>query len=501
MPDLLEMHCISKRFGEATVLNQVDFTLHNDEVHALLGENGAGKSTLIKILSGIYAPDSGDIFVKGQRRTIHTPKDAKLSGIATVHQDLSLVPQLTVAQNLVLGREPAHHGLLLRKKANESACAAIEEYRFALDPNSAVGSLRYAQQQLVEILRALTQSAEILVFDEPTTSLTLQEEEHLFEIILGLKRRGKGIIYISHRMEEITRLADRVTVLRDGQNVGTISRDEMTLTHLIEMVSGNVRSEPLVRVSPGNGGDPVLRMNHVSTHKLNDISFSLNQGDVVGIAGLVGSGRTSLARVLFGLDKVGSGTIQLVNHPYAPTSPQQAIDAGVALIPEQRRAEGLFSDQTIADNISVASLPQLRTRIGLVNRSKVMHLAKQSIQRFSIKSQGIDQVVGQLSGGTQQKVVIARWVSRNPKLLIMDDPTAGVDIGTKQEIWSLMHQLAKEGTAILFISSDLNELLQACRRIVILRQGELIQDLIDPDEVTVRKFMQGVEVTHEEVSL
>ena len=496
---LLEMRGITKKFGESNVLNGVDFALLSGEVHALLGENGAGKSTLMKILSGVYSLDAGEVRVNDVPRKRFSPAEAMQEGISIVYQDLSLVPELTVADNLFLGIEPRSWGMLRKERIHRAAQGMITEYGFPLKPQMKVGDLSYAQQQMVEILKALSKKAQILVLDEPTASLTVEEEETLFSIINDLRAHGKGIIYISHRMDEVLRVADRITVLRDGINQGTIEKDRATLDLLIQLITGTetTSGSRIAKHHRSTSGIPALEVRELSTSgKLRQATFTIYEGEILGVAGLVGSGRTTLARALFGLERIIGGHIRFKGESYKPQSPAQAIDAGVALIPEQRREQGLFGELSIENNITMTVLDRFSylgnlKGLAFVNKRNMLRYSEEKVADLKIACRNVFQKAGELSGGTQQKVILSRWLSKDPKLLIMDDPTAGVDITTKQEIWTIMDNIAQKGTSILFISSDLKELVQVSHRIVVMADGAIIREIdTQIDEISVRRAMQ-----------
>ncbi len=469
---------IAKSFPGVRALDGVSFDLQPGEVHALLGENGAGKSTLVKIMSGVYRPDQGTIRIDGREVAINAPTEAEALGITPVHQELHLEPYLSVAENIFLGRQPTgRFGLIDRKRMAREAQAIVDGLGVTLDVNATVQSLSVAQRQIIAIARAAASTARIVIFDEPTSSLTDRETNLLFELIERLKARGLGIIYISHRMEEIFRLCDRVTVFRDGRLVGTRPVAETDLRDLIGMMVGRDISD-LFRKEAAEIGDVVLEVKGLGKPGvLGDVSLSVRRGEIVGIAGLVGAGRTELARAIFGDLPYESGEIRIggVALPRGHT-PSQAIAAGIGLVPEDRKEQGLVTGLPVRQNISMALLKAL-SRFGVLSLSRERKLAERYVARLTIKTPTIDQKATYLSGGNQQRVVIAKWLATNPKLLIVDEPTRGVDVGAKAEIHSLLCDLAKQGMAIIMISSDLPEVLAMSDRVAVMHQGRIRADL------------------------
>ncbi len=466
---------VGKSFVGLKVLSGVNFDVRPGEVHALLGENGAGKSTLIKIMAGLHRPDEGEIRIDGKPVSFASPREAHHAGIATVHQELLLFPELTVAENVFLGQTPktAWGGVdwtRMRKRAGE-LLDSLDSHD--LDVDARVGSLSVANRQRVEIARALSQEARVVIMDEPTASLAEADVLRLMDIVRRLKARGVGIVYVSHRMPEIFALADRVTVLRDGHHVGTHDIGEVDETKLVSMMVGRA-IDKLYPVKQGTSGDTVLELKDVSYRSVvRDISFSLRAGEILGIAGLVGSGRTELALTIFGITPATSGAILLDGKPVTIGSPGAARDLGIAYIPEDRGLQGLIRIQTVTENIALANLKRL-TRGIFIDSGKALAEAKRAITQFGIRARGPDQVVRQLSGGNQQKVVLAKWLATNPRILIMDEPTRGIDVGAKAEIHQLMRKLAGEGLAILMISSELPEVLGMSDRVMVMNGGRIV---------------------------
>ncbi|MFL5259334.1 MAG: sugar ABC transporter ATP-binding protein [Hyphomicrobiales bacterium] len=465
---------ISKSFGGLRALKDVSFDVRPGEVHALLGENGAGKSTLIKIMAGVLAPDEGEIAIDGRSITFASPRDAHAVGIATVHQELLLFPELTVAENIFLGQAPrTSWGGLDWGEMRERATALLAALDSPdLDVDAKVGSLSVANRQRVEIARALAQNAKLVIMDEPTAALAEADVQRLMEIVRRLRDSGVGIVYVSHRMAEIFALADRVTVLRDGAYVGTRDIGETEEGTLVSMMVGRVLDR-LFPQKQGETGATLLELRNVSYDDVvRDISFELKSGEILGIAGLVGSGRTELALTIFGITPATSGEILLDGKAVTIGGPEQARALGIAYIPEDRGTQGLIRSQRIAENVSLAMLDRLAPHY-IIDRLRELRLARDAIARFGIRARGPDQVVRQLSGGNQQKVVLAKWLVTEPRILIMDEPTRGIDVGAKAEIHLLMRKLAGEGLAILMISSELPEVLGMSDRVLVMSSGRI----------------------------
>ncbi|MDA5109213.1 sugar ABC transporter ATP-binding protein [Brevibacillus thermoruber] len=471
---LLEMKEISKSFPGVKVLDGVQLNLKRGEVLALMGENGAGKSTLMKILGGIYQRDGGTIVVKGQTQENMTPDIAAKRGIAIIHQELNLIPHLSVMENIFLGREFTYgkSGFVNWSRMRTEAKRWLEQLAIDLDPATPVGELSVGQQQMIEIAKALSMQADILVLDEPTAALTNREIDALFDVIAALKRKGVGMIYISHRMEEIFQISDRITVLRDGRYVGTVRTAETSLDELVKMMVGREITDrfPKVEVKPG---EERLRMENLTVRgKLSGISFSVRSGEIVGVAGLMGAGRTEMAKALFGAERIDGGAIFVDGKPVRISQPIDAIRAGIALVTEDRKEEGLVLPLSVRENIALPNLAKLAS-LGVMNRRAEQALSDETIRRLLIKTAGGEQAAGSLSGGNQQKVVIGKWLATQPKILILDEPTRGVDIGAKKEIYDIMNRLAQEGVAILMISSELPEVLGMSDRVLVMHEGRI----------------------------
>lgn len=473
---IVELKQISKRFPGVQALSDVNLTLYPGEVHILLGENGAGKSTLINVLGGIVSPDSGTIIIRGKEYQSLTPALSQSLGIAIIHQELAVVPQLTVAENIFLGRQPAKNRLAIDwKRMKDEARKVLGIFGVDLDPSTLVRDLSVAHQQVVEISKALAQKADIIVMDEPTSALTKREVEDLFSIIEKLKKSGYAIVYISHRLDEVKRLGDRVTVLKDGHYVGTRMVADVTVDDMVRMMVG--RDVRLTRrTNRPRLGHEALRVENLTTpNKLKGISFSVRAGEVVGLAGIVGAGRSEVAKAIFGAEPGATGSLFIDGRPVTIRSPLEAIQQGIAFVPEDRRREGLIVQFPIRTNIS---LPW-NQKMGkfLLNHKKERMLSEGAVRDLSIKTPSIDQIAGNLSGGNQQKVVIGKWLELDAKVIIFDEPTRGVDIGAKAEIAELISRFASQGKAVIVISSELPELLALCDRILVLYEGQLANEI------------------------
>ena len=475
---LLEMCDIRKTFGSVRALQGVSFAAYGGEIHALMGENGAGKSTLMKILSGAYQADpGGEIRIEGRPVAIHGPMDAKQAGIAIIYQELALAPNLSVAENVFLGREMAR-GALLDRRAMEAACRPVlERLGVAFGPGTPVSALSAAEQQIVEIARALMANSRILVMDEPTTSLSSRETDRLFALVRQLRADGLAIIYISHRMAEVYELSDRVSVLRDGGYVGTLTRDEISAESLVRMMVGRDLSsfytkqhaEPAART-------PVLSVRGVGDGRfVRDCSFDLHAGEVLGFAGLVGAGRTELARLIYGADPRATGEMLLDGKPFAPREPLDAVQAGLVYLTEDRKRLGLFLDLSVRDNVNMDVIERdaKPAVLGVLDYAAARQRAAEAISSLGIRVANQAIGVGTLSGGNQQKVLLSRLLETKPRVLLLDEPTRGVDIGAKSEIYRLINELAKGGVGVVVISSELPEVIGVCDRTLVMREGRI----------------------------
>jgi ABC-type sugar transport system ATPase subunit len=471
----LEVRDLTKTFPGVNALVGVSFAAYPGEVHTLLGENGAGKSTLLKTVFGVQRPDSGEIRVDGTAHSFSRPSDAMKTGIAMVHQELSLVPQMTAIQNLVLGREKSRTGVIDWKEARKRARAALAQLRFDAPIDVPISRLSVAQQQIVELARALSTDAHIIIMDEPTASLTTAESERLFAIIHELRSAGKAIIYVSHRLKEVLELSDRVTVLRDGKLVGTRFRSEINEEQdLVQMMVGRNLAAIGVGGATTVVGDELLRVENLSVPGVvDDVSLTLHRGEIVGMAGMVGAGRTEFARAVIGADRASSGTIYLDGKKVTIKRPRDAIAHGIALLTEDRKHQSLALDMTTASNVTLMAPP---ARGGILNRRRQRTDAAAALKPLNTKMQ-IDRPVRTLSGGNQQKVVLARWLRTDSDVYIFDEPTRGIDVGAKGEIHAIMRRLADSGKAVLMISSDLPEVLAMSDRIVVMRRGRIVAEL------------------------
>jgi ABC-type sugar transport system ATPase subunit len=486
--NLLEMRNISKSFPGVMALSDVQFSLCAGEVHALLGENGAGKSTLVKVLSGIYRMDSGEIWLRGEQKNIDDVNDARANGISVIHQELVLAPYLSVAENIFLGREPVrkYRGLDFAKMHSDTA-VMLQEFGLDIDPEAVVADLNIAQQQMIEIVKAISFSSSIVVMDEPTSSLSDAEVEALFNSIRQLKAKGIGVIYISHRMSELNQIADRVTVLRDGKYVGTRVMAETNMDELISMMVGRPVENFFARTFI-DCPDVVLRVDHLCSSVVRDVSFDLRRGEILGFAGLIGAGRSEAMKALFGIDKPTGGHIEIDGRKLPAGNTARMIGAGVGFVPENRKEEAIFPLQGARFNITLKVLREFIHGL-FVNEEKEQEIASYYIDAFSIKTPNLETSLQDLSGGNQQKVVISSWLAKDPKILILDEPTRGIDVGAKGEIYTIMNKLTQKGVSIIMISSDLPEVINMSDRVAVMCEGTITK-ILDRDEITQEKIMR-----------
>jgi rhamnose transport system ATP-binding protein len=471
-----ELRGISKRFAATQALDNVSLDLLPGEVHALVGENGAGKSTLVKILAGVHQPDSGTILLDGIETVLHGPAHARTLGIAVVHQEPRLFPDLTVAENVFIGHAPSGRlGTIDWRGTRRAAQALFKDLDVQFDVSAPVRGLSMADQQLIEIAKSLSVDARVLILDEPTASLSAHEVERLFTIVRRLRSRGVSVLFVSHRLDEVFDLCDRATVFRDGRHVVTMPTSDLTTADLVRhMVGRAVSLFPKVDTPIGDVLLEVKDLSRVGVFR--GVSFSVRAGEIVGFAGLVGAGRTEVARVLFGIDQRDGGEIRLGRKPVTFASPSEAMNAGIAYLPEDRHQEGLVLDFTIAQNVTLPILPRIFPRF-IVRASTERKVAHEYTEQFNVRMVGVDQLVGALSGGNQQKVVLAKWLASKPTVLILDEPTRGIDIGAKVEVHRIISELAASGLGIILISSDLPEVLAMSDRILVLHEGRVTAEI------------------------
>ena len=496
-PVLLRMTGISKSFPGVKALENVDFEVGEAEIHAFLGENGAGKSTLLKILSGAQAPDAGEIAFGGKPVSFASPQAAQAAGIVTIYQEFTLAPDMTVAENVFIGREPGSRFFISRKQLEEQTHVLCKRIGLDRSPRALVRDLSVAEQQKVEIARALSMKSRLIVMDEPTSALSRTEVEKLFSIIRGLKREGISTIFVTHRLEEVFEISDRYTVLRDGRHVGAGAVAETTMDGIIRLMVGRELGLLAPRGKSFATTEVALAVEQLSRRRkstdssaieLHGVSFKVNKGEILGIAGLVGAGRTETARAIFGADKFDSGSVLIAGQPVAIASPRDAISHGVGLVPEDRKQQALFLSLAIGTNMSIAAHDRIAAMNVFISGSKEDALVEEYRKLLNIRMASGDQLVGNLSGGNQQKVVLARWLALRPKVLIVDEPTRGIDVGAKVEVHNLLFQMAEAGIAIIVISSELPEVLALADRIVTMREGRVTGEMMRSD-ATQEKLM------------
>jgi ribose transport system ATP-binding protein len=488
---LVLMEGIAKSFPGVQAISDGRFELRSGEVHALCGENGAGKSTMMKLLAGIYQKDAGKIFYQGREVSIPSPGAALQMGICIIHQELNLMPHLSVAQNIFIGREPRRMGgLILDERAiNAQASALFERIHLKLDPRTKVGDLTIATQQMVEIAKALSYDSRVLIMDEPTAALTDTEIADLFAIIRQLRDKGTGIVHISHRLEELKQIADRVTVMRDGRYVDTISSAEMTIERVITMMVGRTIYESKPELPAQPSADTVLEVRQLNRKRtIRDVSFSLKRGEILGLAGLVGAGRTEVARAIFGADPLDSGTIVVRGKPTKISSPNDAVQQGIGYLSEDRKRYGLALGMDVESNIVLATLDRFQALLGWVRSLAIRAKAEEHVKGLAIRTPSVRQKVRNLSGGNQQKVVLGKWLTANTEILIVDEPTRGIDVGAKSEIYRLLNDLAQQGKSIIMISSELPEILRLSHRIIVMCEGRITGELSSA-EATQERIM------------
>ncbi|EFA4878494.1 sugar ABC transporter ATP-binding protein [Escherichia coli] len=488
----LQMKHITKRFPGVLALNDVQFTIRRGEVHALLGENGAGKSTLMKILSGVYQPDEGEIIFEDKPVSFSDPLSAQNVGITIIHQEFNLFPELTVEENIFIGREfcKKNRWRLDEKQQRQATIEILQKLNLAIKPDTLVADLTVAQQQMVEIAKAISVNARILIMDEPTAALTETEIESLFRVTRLLKEQGTGIVYISHRLEELALIADRATVMRDGQYISTVDYECVKISDLIAMMVGRDLGNIYPRREALQQRIPVLEVNGLTRKGvLNDINFTLYRGEILGFAGLMGAGRTELARAIFGADSIDSGTLKLNGKETVIKDISDAIQQGISYLTEDRKKEGLALNLSVERNIMLGNYPEYSDRFGNIDSRRCQQTSEEQVKALRIKTPNLEQAALNLSGGNQQKIIIARWVCKDTDILIFDEPTRGIDVGAKLEIYELMNRLVAKGKSIIMLSSELPEVLGMCDRILVMRSGRITGEL-SAKEATQEKIMQ-----------
>jgi ribose transport system ATP-binding protein len=488
---VIEMKGISKSFSGNKVLDQVDFQLLPGEIHALMGENGAGKSTLIKILTGIYERDAGKVFIKGKEVHFKNPKEAEQFGIAVIHQELNIIPYLTVYENMFLGKEltVGRFGITKDKEMKRKTKEYLNRLGIEIDPNMEAGNLSVGQQQMIEIARAVAADTEVLIMDEPTAALTEREIEALFKVISSLKKQGVGIVYVSHRMEEIFQICDRISVLRDGQFIGTKEVAKTNFDEIVKLMVGRQLGERFPERDTKIGQERFKVENLTSKGSFENIRFSVHQGEIVGVAGLMGAGRSEIMQAIFGYRKMDGGKVFIDGKEMTIKSPYDAIKAGIAFVTEDRKSQGLILELSVRENLSITTLDKI-SKNSLISSKTEISLADEMIEKLHVKTSGREISVKSLSGGNQQKIVIGKWLGIHPKILILDEPTRGVDVGAKKEIYQLMNDLTKQGVSIIMVSSELPEILGMSDRILVIHEGKLAAEL-DKSEANQENIMQS----------
>ncbi|MDD2981584.1 MAG: sugar ABC transporter ATP-binding protein [Hespellia sp.] len=475
---IVSMENICKSFPGVKALDHVNFELRSGEVMALLGENGAGKSTLMKILSGVYTRDSGTMKIFGKEYDDLSPKQAQEAGVAIIHQELNMCKHLSVAENMFLGRELCGKGILKNSEMEEEAKKILDDLKIDIDPKQTVGELPVSKQQMVEIAKALSIDAKILIMDEPTSALTAKEIDELFRIIKKLKADGRGIVYISHRLEELQHIVDRVTIMRDGQYITAMNYDEVTMDEIISYMVGREIKEQFPRVDCKKG-KKIFEVKNLNAGKMvRNINFSVYEGEIVGFAGLMGAGRTETTRAIFGVDPKTSGEIYLDGQQVKIHCPMDAIKAGVVLAPEDRKKDGLCTKLSVRDNLILPNLDLVCNKLNIISSEKERQLCDKEIEELKIKTPNVNVDAGNLSGGNQQKVVVGKWLARNSRVVIFDEPTRGIDVGAKVEIYNLMNALKQKGIAVMFVSSEMPEVMGIADRVIVMCDGKITGEVM-----------------------
>lgn len=490
MEYILEMRGITKRFSGVTALSNVDLKLRKGEVHTLLGENGAGKSTLMKILSGVYTPDGGQIMLKGKEVTIKNPKESQSLGISIIYQELSLCPNMSISENIFANREPMTNIFVNYKDMTKRSREILEYLDVKMEPSTLVQDLSISERQMIEIAKAVAFKADIIIMDEPTSSLSLKESEKLFEIIDKLKKDGVSIIYISHRMDELLKISDNITVMRDGQYIGTVPKKEADIDGLIKMMVGREMTDIYPKKDYVTEDQVILDIKSFEKKGyFEDINFDLKKGEILGFFGLVGAGRSDVAKAIFGVASLDKGDMYINGKKVNIKSPQDAIRNKIAFITENRREEGVVLDNDVKVNITMATIKNIIRKTGLIDNKKETEIADKEIKNLRIKTSSSEQMIRNLSGGNQQKVILAKWLETKPDILILDEPTRGIDVGAKHEIYEIMRKLASEGVGIIMISSELSEVLFMSDRLFIMREKKIVKEL-NPELTNQEEIMR-----------
>lgn len=495
---LVQMTGISKFFPGVTALDNVSFDLRKGEVHALLGENGAGKSTLMKIIGGIYQKDEGEVKIRGKTQEYSSVAQASALGIAVIHQELNMCRHLTVAENIFLGREIKKAGIVDFREQNRRAGELLKELSLNIAPDTVLGSLPVSKQQMVEIAKALSTDADIIIMDEPSSALTERETKELFRIIKDLKGMGKGIIYISHRLEELENIVDRVTILRDGKYIKTANFSDISISEIIALMVGREITEKYPHEQTKRG-KKIMEVKGISTSEVQNISFELYAGEILGFAGLVGAGRTELVRALFGADRITAGEVVVDDKSVKLKNPRDAVRAGIVCAPEDRKKDGLLVNLDVKENIAIANLDTLSNPVGVLSSKRERDMAERAVKELKIKTPSLRSEVKNLSGGNQQKIVVGKWLMRDAKVIIFDEPTRGIDVAAKVEIYNLMNKLKRNGIGVMFVSSELPEVLGMSDRIIVMCSGRITGEL-GREEATQEKIMELATKFRTEVS-
>lgn len=491
MGDVLEFKNISKYFPGVKALDNICFKAHSGEVLAFLGENGAGKSTLLKVLNGDYQPDEGEYLINGTKKHFKTPHEAIEEGISIIYQERQILMELTVAENIYLGRMPVNKfGVISTRKANEMAGKIIEDFGLPIEPDTKVKDLSIAYQQMVEIMKAYSrENLKVICFDEPTASLSDSEIESLFHIIAKLKKEGKIIIYVSHRMNEIQEITDKVAIFKDGRYVDTVVTGQVPESQMIKMMVGRDLGDIYKNLDRDKKiGEVLLEVKNVSSDYVKPVSFTLRRGEVLGFSGLVGAGRTEVMRAVIGADKMRTGEVWLEGKKIVNRSPKEAMDNGIVLVPEDRKMQGILANLSVSDNINISMLDVNSNKLGIVDAGKEVETARRGIEDFRIKTPSPDKKIVELSGGNQQKCIVARWITTNPKVLILDEPTKGIDVGAKSEFYNMICQFAKQGLGVILISSELPEVIGLSDRIIVMKSLKIAGE-VSREEATESRLL------------